>query len=287
MLSPAVLKSRFTVTDARDIRFSNPATEESMEAVKMTEPERKELIAHLLWSDREGNEYPNPDPVSFTEDCGTGSGGFKGGNDCATGGGGSGAKGGTTGKKTADEAAQFIIDNSIWNKRKQQAILDDNGIDKAEFKKAFNNNLRDQREQRTKGKADELTRVTSDANDKLKSSLSPEEFKDVESNGMLLDRSPRQVKQYAEAASSWETHDPSKAAVADAVKKLKGQGVVLQQKGRNNSWYGSTKDGLSVRVSDHVGFDNHDVSLVFDNDKPPTRKQSGQMFDDIQFIIGK
>jgi hypothetical protein len=89
--------------------------------------------------------------------------------------------------------------------------------------------------------------------------------------GMFAERTPRQAARYVDAAISWNDVDPAAAAIAYAVAAWQGAGVRLEQKGANNSWYGTTADGKSVRIADHLGFEAHDVDLVFDSDLPPLK----------------
>lgn len=92
--------------------------------------------------------------------------------------------------------------------------------------------------------------------------------------------SPREAKRYVEAVASWKSPYPERAAIEWAVKALKKRGIKLSQKGGNYSWYGKTEDGKTVRVSDHLGHDAHDIDIVYETERPPTKEQAKSQLDD-------
>lgn len=84
--------------------------------------------------------------------------------------------------------------------------------------------------------------------------------------------SPREARQYADAAVSFNTADPQRAATDLAIKAIADRGIKLRQRGANYSWYGKTADGRSIRVADHLGTHSHDIEITFD--RPYTKSQA-------------
>lgn len=195
----------------------------------------------------------------------------------------------------ASELASKIRKNR-WPKKKQQIEAEKAGIDYAELKKEIarqeaeqnprsaNPKLsQDEKEQAARERAaakqreDEQIRAAEKEQQAQLSRIAKHSqslAREVDGMGMLKDRTPAQVKAYADAAISWESAEPEREAIRYAVSEFEKQGVKLSQRGNNFSWYGTTGDGLSVRVADHLGFDPHDVEIIYDAEKPPTRKQA-------------
>lgn len=117
------------------------------------------------------------------------------------------------------------------------------------------------------------TQIAASVSDLERSSLSPAD-KIAAVDFVRQSRSPREAKQYAAAAVSWNDPRPERAAIALAVGELKKRGVAMREKGKNGSFYGVLSDGRTVRVADHLGFDGHDVELVFAAESPVTKQQA-------------
>jgi len=127
-----------------------------------------------------------------------------------------------------------------------------------------------QAERQEREKRDAAVQLQSD---RLKASH-PEVHSKADTLGEFSERTPGEAKRYVDAAISWEHHDPSGQAIDHAVSELQKRGVTMEQKGANGSWYGKTEDGKSVRVGDHLGYDAHDIDMVFSRDAPMTKSRA-------------
>ncbi len=125
-----------------------------------------------------------------------------------------------------------------------------------------------------------IEKLIGESNRTLQEKLPPAEYELVRLRGMLQERTPAEVQAYTEAAVSWQSHDPSNAAVNHAVEAFQSAGISMQQRGQNNSYYGITPNGLSVRIANHLGFETHDIELIFREDKPSKRQQVQEDIDE-------
>jgi hypothetical protein len=130
---------------------------------------------------------------------------------------------------------------------------------------------RDAAIEKAKIKQQASTDAIAQAQKSLQASLPEREYRALVANNMLSERTPAQIRAYTKAAVSWQSHDPSRAAIDHAVASLKSFGIEMQERGQNGSWYGNTEDGKSVRVADHLGFEAHDIDLVFPAEVPMDR----------------